>query len=91
MATLHLSEADAARDWPALLSQLVDVSEIVIERGETNIVIRVEPRVDPAYESWFDAQVQMALDDPDEGVDAKTAQAEFLKFREALLARKADR
>ena len=65
------------------------VRRIVIERSEPNAVIRLQPKVDPAYQAWFDAQIQLALDDPHEGVDAETAQVEFLQFREALLAKKA--
>ena len=43
MATIHISEADFARDMTALLGRVVDGTEIVIERGEFPIAIVKRP------------------------------------------------
>ena len=88
MAILHISEADAARNLGALLDKLTEVSEIVIERGDGNAVIKFQPKVEAGYDAWFADQVELAYADQDLGTDSQTAQAEFLDFRDAFLAQK---
>jgi antitoxin (DNA-binding transcriptional repressor) of toxin-antitoxin stability system len=83
MAVVHISEAEAIRDFAALLAHVRAGTEVVIESELTPVAVLVPPEqnvaLDPEHDTWFRAKVQQALDDtrpdaPDEEVEAHFAQ-----------------
>ena len=84
MAVVHISEAEAIRDFAALLAHVRAGTEVVIESELTPVAVLVPPleqnvALDPEHDTWFRARVQQALDGtrpdaPDDEVEAHFAQ-----------------
>jgi antitoxin (DNA-binding transcriptional repressor) of toxin-antitoxin stability system len=92
MATIHISEADAVRDFAAVLAHVRAGSEVVIEGEGAAIAVLIPPTdadseaaSDPEYDAWFRARVQEALDDPQPGIPNEEVEAEFAQRRAATL------
>ena len=88
MAVIHISEAEAVRDFAAVLAQVRAGAEIVID-SETLPVALLVPAAeavatpDPHHDFWFRAQVQEALDDPRPDLSSDEVEAHFTRRREA--------
>jgi antitoxin (DNA-binding transcriptional repressor) of toxin-antitoxin stability system len=88
MEIIHISEADAVRDFAAVLAHVRAGSEVVIEGESAPVAVLIPPTEavsDPEYDAWFRAQVQEALDDPRPGIPGEEVEAEFAQRRAATL------
>jgi antitoxin (DNA-binding transcriptional repressor) of toxin-antitoxin stability system len=90
MATIQISEADAVRDFAAVLAHVRTGSEVVIEGESAPVAVLIPPTDvaadhDPEYDAWFRSQVQEALDDPRPGIPNEEVEAEFAQRRAATL------
>src|SRR5271154_7161649 len=90
MEIIHISEADAVRDFAAVLAHVRAGSEVVIEGEGAAIAVLIPPTdteaaSDPEYDAWFRSQVQEALDDPRPGIPNEEVEAEFAQRRAATL------
>jgi hypothetical protein len=45
MATIHITEAEAARDFAALMEQVLGGNQVIIETGGQRVVIETRPKV----------------------------------------------
>ncbi len=86
MATLHISEADAIRDFAALLRLVQQGNEVWIEQdGECVALLGVPdptaPGMDPEYDAIVIAKIEEALNDPRPPLDSETVEAYFAKRR----------
>ena len=92
MAVLYISEADAVRDIASLLAKVKAATEVVIEDGNSTVAVITPPgcqleEPEPGYDEWFRAEIQRALDDPSDPIDAEQVEALFAEKRAASLAR----
>jgi antitoxin (DNA-binding transcriptional repressor) of toxin-antitoxin stability system len=90
MAVIHISEAEAVRDFAAVLAHVRAGSEVIIESEQTPVAILVpptEPAFDPEHDAWFRSQVQQAIDDRQPGIPGDEVEARFAERRAAALAR----
>ena len=90
MAIIHISEADAVRDFAAVLEHVRSGSEVVIEEQGTVVAVLMPPTEpstapDPEHDAWFRAQVQEALDDERPGIPGEEVEARFAARRAASL------
>jgi antitoxin (DNA-binding transcriptional repressor) of toxin-antitoxin stability system len=92
MVTIHISEADAVRDFAAVLEHVRAGTEVVIDGESAPVAVLIPPTEahsdaapDPEYDAWFRAQVQEALDDPRPGIPNEEVEAEFAQRRAATL------
>jgi antitoxin (DNA-binding transcriptional repressor) of toxin-antitoxin stability system len=92
MEIIYISEADAVRDFAAVLAHVRAGSEVVIEGESAPVAVLIPPTdadsevaSDPEYDGWFRSQVQEALDDPRPGIPNEEVEAEFAQRRAATL------
>jgi antitoxin (DNA-binding transcriptional repressor) of toxin-antitoxin stability system len=92
MEIIYISEADAVRDFAAVLAHVRAGSEVVIEGEGAAVAVLIPPTdadseaaSDPEYDGWFRSQVQEALDDPRPGIPNEEVEAEFAQRRAATL------
>lgn len=90
MAILHISEADAIRDFAALLAHVRAGTEVVIEGELTPVAVLVPPLeqsvpLDPEHDAWFRVKVQQALDDARPDTSGEDVEAHFAQRRAASL------
>jgi antitoxin (DNA-binding transcriptional repressor) of toxin-antitoxin stability system len=97
MAITYISEADAVRDFAAVLAHVRAGSEVVIEGESAPVAVLIPPTdadskvaSDPEYDGWFCSQVQEALDDPRPGIPNEEVEAEFAQRRAASLLKVAN-
>ena len=84
MAILHISEADAIRDFAALLAHVRAGTEVVIEGELTPVAVLVPPLeqnvpLDPEHDAWFRVKVQQALDDARPDTSGEDVEAHWKK------------
>jgi antitoxin (DNA-binding transcriptional repressor) of toxin-antitoxin stability system len=93
MPVIHISEAEAVRDFAALLAHVRSGSEVVIDSEHTAVALLVPPAevtaVDPEHDAWFRERVQQALDDPRPDIPSEDVEAHFAKRRAATLLKMA--
>jgi antitoxin (DNA-binding transcriptional repressor) of toxin-antitoxin stability system len=92
MATIHISEADAVRDFAAVLEHVRSGSEVVIEGDGAAVAVLVPPTEpsaasDPEHDAWFRSEIQHALEDERPGHPAEEVEARFAARRAASLRR----
>ena len=91
MAILHISENEASANLAALLQQVRDGAEVIIEDGETEIAHIVPPRApspgeDADYDAWFAVKVQEGLDcNPATDLDGEVVRTEMIARRAEAL------
>ena len=90
MAVIHISEADALRDFAALLDHVRAGSEVVIDGKLAPVAVIVPPLTEtdtlqPEHDAWFRSQVQQALDDRSPRIPADEVEARFAQRRAASL------
>ncbi|HWZ51598.1 MAG TPA: hypothetical protein VNW54_09040 [Granulicella sp.] len=92
LAIIHISEADAVRDFAAVLEQVRSGSEVVIDGDVAAVAVLVPSSEqsavpEPEHDAWFRAQIQEALDDRGPGIPADEVEARFALRRAASLAK----
>jgi antitoxin (DNA-binding transcriptional repressor) of toxin-antitoxin stability system len=68
MAVIHVTEAEAVRDFAKVLAHVRAGSEVVIDSEQAPVAVLVPPTQpgtgpNAEYDLWFRSQVQQALDD----------------------------
>lgn len=94
MSIIHISEAEAVRDFARVLAQVRAGSEVIIENDLTPIAVLVPPAdhpaaPDPVHDAWVRTQIQQALDDPRPGIPGEEVEAYFAQRRAASMRRAA--
>ncbi len=90
MTIIHISEADAVRDFAAVLAHVRAGAEVIIDNETTPVAVLVPPTeisLDPEHDAWFRAQVQEALDDTSPDLSEEEVEAHFAQRRAASLLR----
>ena len=87
MATLHVTQADAARDFAALLHKVQQGDEVLIERDGECIAVLAAPEAvtsetDSKYDAIVSSKLEEALNDPRPSLDSDTVEAHFAKRRQ---------
>jgi antitoxin (DNA-binding transcriptional repressor) of toxin-antitoxin stability system len=89
MAIIHITEAEAVRDFAAVLAHVRAGSEVIIESDLTPVAVLVPPAEAPAFESghdaWFRSQVNQALDDTRADASGDDVETHFAQRRAASL------
>jgi prevent-host-death family protein len=88
MAVIHISEAEAVRDFASVLAHVRAGSEVIIDSESTPVAVLVPPTeqgiaFDPDHDAWARAQIQQALDDPRPGISEEEVEAYFTQRRAA--------
>jgi antitoxin (DNA-binding transcriptional repressor) of toxin-antitoxin stability system len=92
MTIIHLSEADAIRDFAAVLAHVRAGAEVVIDNECTPVAVLIPPTeisMDAEHDAWVRSQIQEALDDPRPGIPEEEVEAYFAQRRAASLLRAA--
>jgi len=94
MSVLHISEAEAVRDFASVMAHVRAGSEVIIESEDSTIAAHLVPPLnelgepEPGHDQWFRSEVQMGLDcDPATDLDEEEAAAHFAQQRRSLLKR----
>ena len=92
MSTIHISEAEAVKDFAMVLAHVRAGSEVIIEGDVAPIAVLVPPAdrtalPDARHDSWVRTQVQQAIDDPRIGIPEEEVEAYFAQRRAASLLR----
>jgi antitoxin (DNA-binding transcriptional repressor) of toxin-antitoxin stability system len=97
MAVLYISEAEAIRDFAALLARVRTGTEIVIEGEAGSILATLTPpqmdieEPEPGYDDWFRAEVERTLqNDPARRISEEDAETLMAEHRRAVLLRLQD-
>jgi antitoxin (DNA-binding transcriptional repressor) of toxin-antitoxin stability system len=90
MAVIHISEAEAIRDFAALLAHVRAGAEVIIESERAPVAVLVPPAEQtadpgPDHDAWFRSQVQQALDDTRSDTSDDEIEAHFAQRRAASL------
>lgn len=94
MAVIHISEAEAVRDFATVLAHVRAGSEVIIENEHNPVAVLVPPAeqtvmTDPGHDAWVRIQIQQALDDPRPGIPEDEVEAYFAQRRAASMLRAA--
>ena len=91
MPVLHISEADAVRDFASVLAKVRAGSEVVIENGSTAVALLMPPameleQAEPGYDEWLQAEIQQTLsNDPAKRIGEVQAEEIMAERRNAAL------
>jgi antitoxin (DNA-binding transcriptional repressor) of toxin-antitoxin stability system len=89
MAIIHISEAEAVRDFAAVLAHVRAGSEVIIESDLTPVAVLVPPAEaassESGHDAWFRSQVHQALDDTRADASDGDVEAHFAQRRAASL------
>jgi antitoxin (DNA-binding transcriptional repressor) of toxin-antitoxin stability system len=90
MAVIHISEAEAVRDFATLLAHVRAGTEVIIESELAPVAVLVPPadqtaEPGPDHDTWFRSQVQQALDDTHSDTSDEAIEAHFAQRRAASL------
>lgn len=89
MPVLHISQADAIRDFASVLAQVRAGSEVVIQDGNTTVALLRPPSIEleqteSGYDEWFQSTVQQTLsNDPAKRVSEEQAEEIMAERRRA--------
>jgi antitoxin (DNA-binding transcriptional repressor) of toxin-antitoxin stability system len=93
MATLHISESEAIRDFAAVLDRVRAGTEVIIESEDSPIAV-LRPPEEPILESaavehdlWFRSQVEEGLSDTREDFSGDEIEAYFAARRAVSLSK----
>jgi antitoxin (DNA-binding transcriptional repressor) of toxin-antitoxin stability system len=90
MAVIHISEADAVRDFAKVLAYVRAGSEVIIDSNFTPIAVLVPSaeQSGPAnsdHDAWFHTMVQQSLDDSRPDTSSDEVESHFAQRRAASL------
>lgn len=93
MAVVHISQAEAIRDFASVLAQVRAGAQVVIEENDATIAL-VKPaeleaeEAEPGHNEWFRSEVARTLqNDPANRIGEEEAEAMMAEHRRALLLR----
>lgn len=91
MPILHISEADAIRDFASVLAKVRAGSEVVIEDGATTVALLLPPGIESetceaGYDEWLQSELQQTLsNDPAKRIGEEQAEEIMAERRRAAL------
>ena len=90
MAIIHISEADAVRDFAKVLAYVRAGSEVIIDSDLTPVAVLVPPaeqsaQSDSGHDAWFRSMVQQSLEDSRPDTSGDEVESHFAQRRATSL------